>query len=484
MLLGIDLGTTNVKAVLTEPNGRVVARASATVRLIHVADRGVEQDIEDIWSATLSAIGKLKDNGDLSHVKAVGISAQGGALQMLGPEGMPRGPVISWMDGRGRPYDDDLTRKLGNDWFVRHIGHGSSAMSMGQILRIADERNAPIGPEDNVGFVGDVIVSRLCGTRAHDATSLSIAMLHNPQRQAADPDVLQMLNISESQLPTLISVRTPAGRLLHDVAAETSLPAGIPVSPAVHDQYAASLGAGVTHAGDIMFGAGTAWVLLAVTAHLTEPATHAAFICTHPVEGLYGQMLSLVNGGSSFEWMTRLLGLIGRSVSEMDALIETASPGTEGLRFWPLLTAGGGAELAVGTRGQLIGLQLSHRPAHMLRAVIEGLGFELTRYLRLLEHGGIRPKRLVMCGGAAASRVTPQIVADVTRLPVVCTTESEMSALGAAMIARGLVEPDSDLAAISEAMSSPVRSVTPSKDSDPYQALLGEYVASLPKAVH
>ncbi len=480
MFVGLDLGTTNVKAVLVEADGRVAARGSAPVQLIHVGEEGIEQDIEEIWQATLTAIQELEARGNLADVKALGISAQGGALQLLDGSGRPLGRVVSWLDGRAQVYNDELTRRVGQDWFVAHTGHGLCGLSPGQVLRLREENAKLLCLPNRIGFVGDVTVSYLCGRAAHDATSLSIALLYNPSVRAADPELLKLLELTEEQLPRVLSVRTPAGGLLEEVARKTGLPAGIPVSAAVHDQYAAALGAGVIHPGDVMFGAGTAWVLVAVTEELTRPAIDSAFVCTHLVEGRYGQMLSLVNGGSSFAWSANLLGLEDTSAEEIDAMIGGVPPGSDGLRFWPLLAPGGGAALAPGTPGRLMGLRLSHDARHILRAVVEGLALELARYLQLLRAGGIQLERLVMCGGGARGRATPQVVADATGLDVVCTTESDVSALGAAMIARGLVEPDADLADLSQAMGSPVRAFKPGSDCAFYRSMLDEYMASLP----
>jgi xylulokinase len=229
-----------------------------------------------------------------------------------------------------------------------------------------------------------------------------------------------------------------------------------------------------------MFGAGTAWVLLAASARLEPPAIPSAFVCNHVIEGLYGQMLSMANGGSAFRWATRLMGIESRSLPELDALAERIPPGCGGVRFWPLLVAATPAGLPPGTAGRLTGLQLAHTGGHVLRAVVEGLAMELARYLGLLRRGGVPAKRLLMCGGATASRVTPQIIADVTGLPVVCSRESEMSALGAAMLARGLVEPTRGLAEISRAMAPPVRTFRPGPHAALYRRQLKEYVSSLP----
>jgi sugar (pentulose or hexulose) kinase len=480
MFLGLDLGTTNVKALVSEASGKVVSRASAPVKVSHVGRDGVEQDIEDIWSAARQAMREVAARADTSKVQSVGISSQGGAMQVVAADGTPMGRVISWMDGRGRPYDEKISARLGGAWFGQHVGHGCSGIAVGQILRMRQEQPELLRRPNRTGFVGDAIVARLCGRAAHDATSLSIALLYNPSLRKADPDLLRELEIAEDQLPDLLRADECAGALRGDAAEAASLPAGLPVSPAVHDQYAAALGCGAVGAGDVMFGAGTAWVLLAATDRLAAPVVPEAFVCTHVVEGLYGQMLSMVNGGSSFAWATKMLGLDGKSAGEVDALLERAPAGAEGIRFWPLLAPGGGAGLGPGTAGRLSGLRLSHGPPHILRAVVEGLALELVRYLRWLSDAGVRVERLVMCGGATASRMTPQIVADAARVPVACCKEADTSALGAAILARALVERGRGLAALSRETAPAVRTCEPGPNSPLYRDMLEEYVASLP----
>jgi xylulokinase len=116
-----------------------------------------------------------------------------------------------------------------------------------------------------------------------------------------------------------------------------------------------------------------------------------------------------------------------------------------------------------------------------VRAVVEALAMELNRYLGFLSGAGISAGRLVMCGGAAGSSVTPQIVADATGLEVSCCAETETSALGAAVLARGLIRKDADLAELSRQMIGPMRQFAPGKDAATYRQIYREYVESLPR---
>ncbi len=249
------------------------------------------------------------------------------------------------------------------------------------------------------------------------------------------------------------------------------------MSPAVHDQYTAALGAGSVGPGDVNFGAGTAWVLLANTDRLARPIVNKAFTCSHPVPGIFGQMLSMSNGGSAIQWVMKLLGHEQAGLHEIDDLLETASVGSDGLRFWPLLLAGAEAEEPFRSGGRLERITLAHRGGHVVRAVVEGLACELARHLRFLTNAGLTTSRLSMCGSAATSRTTPQIIADVTNLPVTCVNVSEVSALGAAMVACALVERKKPLGQLARQWAPTSRTVSPGPHAFAYRELLDQYLA-------
>ena len=480
LLLGLDLGTTNVKAVATDPDGTILAENSRSVEIFHLPDSAVRQKSPDIIAAARDVLRDTVAQTDGSRVKAIGISSQGGAMQLLGPDHSPNGDVISWLDMTGGDEDQAFTASKGRDWLVSRIGRGRSGLAVGQILRLRKESPELVQVPGRIGFVGDVVTHFLCGRSATDATSLGLTSLYNPYKKDYDPDLLAELKIDKSQLPEILEPQQSAGTLLPEVARQIGLSGDIPVSAPVHDQYAAALGTGTVHSGDVMFGAGTAWVLLAVSDRLVDAATDDAFLCTHLIPDLYGQIVSLSNGGSSFQWAVNLLGLQSRTPDEIDRMIFEVPAGCDGLQFWPLLSSFDVAGLQPGTRGRLMGLQLYHTQAHVMRAVVEGLACELFRYLRFLHNSGITMKRLIMCGKAGASIITPQILADVTDLPVMCASYSGASALGAAVLAAGILNPNEPLQHMAERMAAPVREVLPGVNREFYRRLRQEYLATLP----
>jgi sugar (pentulose or hexulose) kinase len=164
------------------------------------------------------------------------------------------------------------------------------------------------------------------------------------------------------------------------------------------------------------------------------------------------------------------------SGEQLDDAMATVPPGSDGLSFWPLLSAGVGANPFDRPGGRLAGVGFSHGRNHLLRAVVEGLVCELARHLRQLTDAGIAVERLAMSGAAAASRITPQVLSNVIDCPVACITEASLSAFGASIIARALVEPDVSLVDLSRRLAPASRTVHPDQDGPAYQQLLGAYL--------
>ena len=156
----------------------------------------------------------------------------------------------------------------------------------------------------------------------------------------------------------------------------------------------------------------------------------------------------------------------------------SVSPGADGLQCWPLLIEGATDTQSMRPGGTFSGIKPGHSASHLLRAVLEGLACELTRHLGCFTAAGSPVKHLVVSGPAAASSVVPQILADATAHPVTCLSESDISAFGAATIARALVSTDADLRELATASAPSRRTVLPGPSVEIYRDLYREYLAA------
>ena len=164
---------------------------------------------------------------------------------------------------------------------------------------------------------------------------------------------------------------------------------------------------------------------------------------------------------------------------QIDQQLSAAPPGSDGLTFRPLLGSFGATGVAAETKGCLDGLQLAHGPAHVLRSVVEGLACELNRHLDFLRHGGLAVERLLMTAGAATSEVTPQVIADVTGLPVICHADVAGS-LRARRFSRSMLPGQRSLRELAQTMALPGKTIQPGADAAFYQRQFQQYVRSLP----
>ncbi len=472
MYLGLDLGTSNVKAVIVSEDHRILSSSSVSIPVSQTGEGVVEQDITTIWSAVKHAIKNAAEKVDRSNISAIGVSSQGASLLILDRNGQPEGAVISWMDGRGRQYGDKLVRELGTDWLTSHVGHGDCGIIPAQILRLKTESPQLFTDNPIIADVGSATVHHLCGRVVLDYTSLSIWGLLNPERRQPDPEYLNKLQIHREQLPDLVKSGECAGQLLPVIAKELNLPANIPVSAAIHDQYAAALSVGAVHDKTIMLGTGTAWVLMAMSDRIPSLAIQSAYVCPHPVEGLYGQMLSMVNGGSSVSWARRTLNIDLSSCTNLDSMLDGISAGSDGVVVLPFFSP----SVRYSRQGaRILGLRLSHTPAHILKAILEGLACELGRHMRVLQNDISDIDQILMCGGAAVSSITPQIISNVMELKVKCFSSNSTSALGAAIIAEKISNSGMSLKEVSYAYETSSYTVEPNNDYKKYQQLFSNY---------
>lgn len=174
-------------------------------------------------------------------------------------------------------------------------------------------------------------------------------------------------------------------------------------------------------------GTGTAWVLTATTEKLVAPFVDGAYICNHPAGG-GGQLASLNTGGSAISLAMEKIGESEFTSQRVDELINSAPVGCDGLKCVELTN----------TKITFASENSRHTPGHYVRAVVEGLAEKLREYLQKFSLGGFTANRLIMCGKVSTSGPVSQIVADVTGLPVICLSESDVSAYGATIIAASL----------------------------------------------
>ena len=441
LLMGLDVGTTAIKALVFDIEGNVVASAKHACGLITPAEGWVEQDPEDLWRGvveTARAVARQIGGGD--RIVAMAQSSQGGTTIPVDAGGRPVRNAISWMDQRADEQARAVEATLGGEWVRRTTGFAViPGLPLQHIAWLRQHRAGEFSASRHFLFVNDFVGRRLTGRLCMNPSDASITQLMGLTERQWNQRLLESVGIGSDQLSPI----RPSGEVIGTVsvsgAEATGLPRDVLVVNGAHDQYCAAVGTGVTEPGRVLLSCGTAWVVLAVPASLEVGLASGMAISRHAVEGRWGALRSLRGVGASLEWLLdNVWG--GRDAGDgrddlYAAINESAalSPaGAGGLLFVPM---SGGHEAAGPMRGGFVGLSLGHGRGDMARADMEGIAFELRWAIEEVQEAGLEVDELNMVGGAARSPVWPGIVADVTGIPVSVSAVTEAACKGAAILA-------------------------------------------------
>ena len=442
VLIGLDVGTTAVKALAFDTAGRQIGAAS------HAYDRGllvprsgwVEQDPEDLWQGAVSALRSVLVRLPAgARPIALCQSSQGGTLIPLGTDGAPIYNAISWMDQRGAELAGEVATALGADAIYRTTGwHLGAALPLLQLAWLRCERPELLARARQLTFVNDFITQRLTGRWVMNPSDATMTQLFSIAESRWDPQLLSHVGIEVGQLAPLLPTGAPVGRLTEGASALLGLDRETLVVNGAHDQYCAAVGTGVIRPGAMLLSCGTAWVLLGVPESLDAGLASGLSISCHVLPGLWGAIHSLGGVGAALEWVARELFQVtgehdrAEGYARLNAEAAASPAGASGLTFLP--PAGGRAGMG-GPHGGWLGLTLDHRRGDLARAVMEGTVCELHWAIDEIRVSGVPISALKMVGGAAESPLWPQIVADMIGVEVALPPVSQAAAAGAAVLA-------------------------------------------------
>jgi len=440
LLLGLDVGTTATKALLFDLQGSVVASAVRPYPLLTPRPGWVEQDPEDLWRAVVYVThGVLAQIKPTDTIIALSQASQGGTTIPVDAAGCPMYHAISWMDTRGIDEAARIRDLLGAETVRTTTGWPlATTLPLQHIAWLRANRPTVFAGAHRFLFVNDFITARLTHEHVMNPSDATMTQLFNISSGTWDEGLLAATAIRRENLSPVQPSGTPVARLNPEASADLGLPADVLVVNGAHDQYCAAVATGATGPGKMLLSGGTAWVLLVVPRDLQRGLDSGMAISCHAVPGRWGAIRSLGGVGTSFEWLITQIYSHGNEVNRaslyatVNAAAARVPPGANDLCFIPL--AGGHTGNAL-DRGGFVDMTISHTRDTMARAVMEGIAFELRWAIEEIQGGSIAVDELTMVGGAAESPLWPQIVADVTGLPVVVPAERQAAARGAAILA-------------------------------------------------
>jgi xylulokinase len=405
VLVGLDVGTTGVKAVALSPDGDVLASASAEYELSTPQPGFAEQDPEDWWRAAQSCLERLPQG----HV---GLSGQMHGLVVLDASDRVLRPAILWNDQRTGAECAEIEARVGLERLIELTGNRAlTGFTAPKILWLRTHEPETYAQIRHVLLPKDYVRLRLTGQHAIDAADASGTLLFDVAGRRWSEEVCAALEIPLEWLPPAHESTEIAG-------------AG--------DQAAGALGVGIVDPGPVSVVLGTSGVVFSVLPAYAPDAQARVHVFCHAVPGTWHAMGVMLSAAGSFAWLRRA---VGADYGLLDVEAARWPPGTEGLLFAPYLAGERTPHADPDARGAFTGLSLRHDRGALARATLEGVGYGLRDSLELLRELGVRPEVGRASGGGAASDLWLQIVASVLGLPLERTETEDGAAFGAALLA-------------------------------------------------
>ncbi|MFM7428129.1 MAG: xylulokinase [Elainella sp.] len=426
MLLGIDLGTGSVKALLLDANGTVLAEAAQPYRVDSPKPGWAETDPQAWWRATGAAVRQVVAQA-ARPVEAIGLSGQMHGVVLTDQEGQPLRPAILWADLRSSPVLAEYQRlpatlqtRLANPITAGMAGPTLLWLKQAEPEIVATARWA-MQPKDwlRLQIIGEVLAepSDASGTLLFDLASDRWAF-----------EVMEALHLRTDWLPNLIPSSQIAGSLTPEAAEHLGLEAGIPVVAGAADTAAAILGSGLLTPGSLQLTVGTGAQIAMPVARPQADPTLRTHLYRAALPDQWYRLAAMQNAGLALDWVRTLLGF-----SWPEVYANPAPPGCEGLSFLPYLTGERTPHLNPDARGAWVGLALHHTRSHLMGAALEAVAFAIKQGLEAIAPGQV--SRLQLAGGGTLEPQWRQLLATVLQVPLYSISISAASAQGAAKLA-------------------------------------------------
>lgn len=440
LIIVLDCGSTNLRAVAVDARGEVLSSASRPNASSPQPDGGpgwLIWDLPALWRKLAEACRETVGAVSPDAIRGVVATTWGADGAPIRADGTLAYPVISWQCPRTAPLVEAVAEQMSPWEIYRQAGY--PILSFNTLLRwlwLREHAPAALEAARCWLMMPGLVNYLLCGERSIDPTAGSTTMaMAIAERDWSEP-LLALAGLTRDFFPPWIEPGGKIGEVTEAAASVTGLPAGTPVFGGGHDTQFALLGAGA-RPGEAILSTGT-WEILSLRADRCEPNRQGfddGVILEADAQPGWWNPQILMMGSGVLEWVRERFYGGEASYRQLIAEGEQAGVGAGGVMLVPSFVAGAGPTRRYGTQGTLLGLSLTTSPGQIYRAALEGLSFQLREALRALSAAtGLQATGLRVVGGGARNDLWNQIRADVTNLPVTVTAAREATLLGAAMV--------------------------------------------------
>ncbi len=435
--IGIDLGTSGVKALLMSEDGFIIGTAYRGYDIIKLKVSYAEQDMEHLWEQTVEAIKELVRLYPLEVCNVAGISysAQMHGLIGLDKNGVPVRNAIIWADQRTEKQIKSIYETIGEDVYKNITGNTlSTGFLLASLLWVRENEQHIYDKIKYVMFPKDYIRYRMCNEIGTDVSDASCGAILDINKKEWAWNCADALKIPSNIFPSIYESTSIVGSITKECAAATGLKEGISVVCGGGDAIMQAIGNGLVEVGGVVLNIGTsAQVVSVVNNDVFDPKfrTNLFWHACKDSRLLVGAHLS---GGITLKWLKNQILNIA-DYDELSRKARTVAAGCEGLVFLPYLSGERMPYHNPNARGMYFGLSLKHENAHMIRATMEGVIYMLRQSFEIMEGIGMRCNRIIASGGGAKDSLLLQMQADIFGREIYINKATEQAGMGAAITA-------------------------------------------------
>lgn len=490
-IIGLDIGTSSVKALLVSKTGEVLKVSSPEYPFQTPRPLWAEADPEVWWQATKHAIVDLLKGIDPGSIAAIGLTGQMHGMVALDASGEVLRPCIRWNDQRSHEECNEITSLVGAEKVLEITGNPVLAGFTAPKIKWMQKNEPEIfNKVSKILLPKDYIRYRLTGEFFSDVSDASGTSLLNVGERKWSDEILHVLGWDPSWLPTVTESTEMSSKISSSGAEATGLLEGTPVAAGGGDCAAQAVGSAIVEEGKVSVTLGTSGVVFAQSdEYRVEPEGKLHAFC-HAVPGKWHVMGVMLSAAGSFQWYKNTLGDLeaklekdgqGDAYEILTRNAESVDAGSEGLFFLPYLSGERTPYADPYAKGCFIGLTLRHQKEHLSRSVLEGVSYGLNDSLELMKKLGINPGEVQLSGGGTKSSLWKQMLADIFNAPCSMVNAREGAAYGAALLASVGVGQFEDVTSASAAWIQTTEKIQPSVEVDKYRKHYAVYQGLYPK---
>lgn len=476
LVIGLDIGTTSLKAVMFDSKGSLISEAEEMVTTLYPEQGFVEQDPNEIERLSRKVLKDVVKNANLTaiDVVAVGISCAMHSLICVDENGEALSNMLIWSDGRSKEQVEQLLQENGKEIYMRT---GTPIHPMSPLLKLMwmkDNQYQPYLDATYFMTLKEYLLYKWYGKRVVDYAMASSTGLLNLNNLDWDEEALRLAGVKKEQLSAIVDPTEILTGMDPQIAEEIGYSTDFPIVIGSADGQLANLGSGAILPGEVNVSVGTSGAIRQFTNGFPINESRETFTYAFDKEtSIIGGPTN--NGGIALQWAKDFLEFQG-SHDEFLAGVDEVGPGANGLIFHPYINGERAPLWTPHAKGNLFGLSIGHKRIHIAKAVLEGITFNIYQIGQSLEKLAGKPKKITVNGGLSRSKLWVQIMADVFGQEIYVSETHNNAAWGAAwtaLVATGKAE---NFAGIKENLPKEIEFKPNMDRHKQYQSIYEKYV--------